>query len=116
METSGCSSQYCRDKPAVNNDIVAELNGANNSNSFNFKQKQQVNLITILQKEKNVKIVVPLKHLNNIWSTLIMHSINCEINLILNCSANYVISSSNIANQVATIVITDTKLYVPVVT
>lgn len=116
MKTSGCSSQYCRDKPAVNNGIVAELNGANNSNSFNFKQKQQVNLITILQKEKNVKIAVLLKHLSNIWSTLIMHLINCEINLILNCSANYVISSSNIANQVATIVITDTKLYVPVVT
>ena len=65
MKTSGCLSQYCRDKPAVNNDIVAELNGANNNNSFNFKQKQQVNLITILQKEKNVKIAEPLKHLNN---------------------------------------------------
>ena len=80
MKTSECLSQYCRDKPAVNKDIVAELNSANNSNSFNFKQKQQVNLITILQKEKNIKIAEPLKHLNNIWSTLIMHSINCQLN------------------------------------
>ena len=39
---------------------------------------------------------------------------NCEINLILTCSANCVISSNTAANQVATFPISDRKLYVPV--
>ena len=42
--------------------------------------------------------------------------INCEINLILTWSANCVVISNNVANQNATFAITDTKLYVTVVT
>ena len=42
--------------------------------------------------------------------------INFEVNLILTWSTNCVIVSTNIANQNATFEITDTKLYVPVVT
>ena len=45
-----------------------------------------------------------------------MQLINCEINLILTWSANFVIVSTVIPNQGATFAITDTKLYVPVVT
>ena len=45
-----------------------------------------------------------------------MHLINCEINLILTWSKNCVIVSTNVTNQNATFEITDTKLYVPVVT
>ena len=45
-----------------------------------------------------------------------MPLINCEVNLILTWSANFVIISTNVANQNATFAITDTKLYVPVVT
>ena len=45
-----------------------------------------------------------------------MPLINCEINLILTWSTNCVIVSINIANQNATFAITDTKLYIPVVT
>ena len=45
-----------------------------------------------------------------------MPLINCEINFILTWSANCVIVSTNVANQNATFEITDTKLYVPVVT
>ena len=45
-----------------------------------------------------------------------MPLINCEINLILTWSANCVIVSTDVANQNATFEITDTKLYVPVVT
>ena len=45
-----------------------------------------------------------------------MPLINCEINLILTWSTNCVIVSTNIENQNATFAITDTKLYVPVVT
>ena len=42
-----------------------------------------------------------------------MPLINCEVNLILTCSANSLISEGNRATKFA---ITDTKLYVPVVT
>ena len=45
-----------------------------------------------------------------------MPLINCEINLILTWSANCAIVSTNVANQNATFEITDTKLYVLVVT
>ena len=41
---------------------------------------------------------------------------NCEVNLILTWSENCVIVSTNVANQNATLAITDTKLYVPIVT
>ena len=65
---------------------------------------------------KNVEIMVPLKYLSNFWKTLEMPLINWKFNLILTWSRNCVIVSSNDANQNATFAITDTKLYVPVVT
>ena len=64
---------------------------------------------------KNVKIMVPLKHLSNFWKTFEMSLINCLINLVLTCSASYVISNAA-ANQATSFAITDTKLYVPVIT
>ena len=42
--------------------------------------------------------------------------ISCEINLILNWSANCVVVPTAVANQGATFAVTDTKLYVHVVT
>ena len=60
--------------------------------------------------------MVPLKYSSNLWRTLEMPLINCEVNLILICCANCVIVSTNVANQGATFTITETKLYVPVVT
>ena len=45
-----------------------------------------------------------------------MPLIKCEINLILAWSENCVIVSTNVANQNATFEITDTNLYVPLVT
>ena len=45
-----------------------------------------------------------------------MSLINCKINLLLTWSVNCVIVSTDVANQGATFSITDTKLYVPVVT
>ena len=57
--------------------------------------------------------MVPLKYLSNFWRTLEMPLINCEVNLILTWSSTCVITNSNGAGTFA---ITDTKLYVPVVT
>ena len=56
-----------------------------------------------------------MKNLNAVWRALEMALINCEIYVIQNWSANSVISDTA-ANQDTTSAITDTKLYVPVVT
>ena len=45
-----------------------------------------------------------------------MPLIKCEVNLIFTWSSTCVIASVIIANQAATFAITDTKLYVPVMT
>ena len=44
-----------------------------------------------------------------------MPLMNCGINLILTWSANCVAVSTNVANQGPTFLITETKLYVPIV-
>ena len=60
--------------------------------------------------------MVSLKYLSNFGGTLEMTLINCEINLILTWSSTCVLVSTVNQNQAATFAITDTKLYVPVVT
>ena len=115
-KTSGSLWQYCKDILAVNNngDIV-DFNGANATDSFNFKTKitgQTGNN----GRTDNVEIMVPLKYLSNFWITLEMPLINCEVNLILTWSADCVIIYTNVANQIPTFTITETNLYVPVVT
>ena len=45
-----------------------------------------------------------------------MSLINCEAELILDCSANCVIIYTDVNNQFPTFTITETNLYVPVVT
>ena len=57
----------------------------------------------------------PLKYSSNFWVTLEMSLINCEINLILTWSANCIISSAA-ENRAIIFAISDTKLYVSVVT
>ena len=49
--------------------------------------------------------------MENPWS-----AINCEINLILTCSENCFMIDAPVNSQVPTFALTDTKLYVPVVT
>ena len=60
--------------------------------------------------------MVLLKYLINFWRTFEMPLINCEIELILTWSKSCVIISTNAANQNSIITITETTLYVPVVT
>ena len=59
---------------------------------------------------------MPFKHLSNLWKTLEMSLINCEINIDLNWSKTCIIVTTNIANQAEIFSLTDTKLYVPLVT
>ena len=114
-KTSGSLWQYCKDiPPRNNNNEIINFLGNNNTDSFNFKAK--ITSQTGNNGTKDVEIMVLLKYLSNFWRTLEMPLINCEINLILTWSPTCVIVSSNIQNQNATFAITDTKLYVPVVT
>ena len=71
-KASGSLWQYCRDIPAVNNsNNIVDFDGANATDSFNFKAK-----ITGKTgnngKIDNVQILVPLKYLSNFWINLEM--------------------------------------------
>ena len=106
--------QYCKDIPAVdNNNAIVDFNEANATDSSNFTVKMTGQ--TENDGTKSVEIMVPLKSLSNFWRTLEMPLINCEINLILTWSGNYVIVSTNVANQNAAFAKRDAKLHVPVV-
>ena len=60
--------------------------------------------------------IVPLKYLSNFWRTVEMQLISCEISLILIWSDRCFVIDNSIDNQEPIFTITDTKLYVPVVT
>ena len=60
--------------------------------------------------------MVLLKYQSNIWRTLEIPLINCEITLNLNWSENYIIVATNMADQDTIFSITDTKRYVPLIT
>ena len=85
----------------------------NLTDSESFKSKIKITGNTPADgNTKDVEIIVSLKHLSNFWRTLEMPLINREVNLILKWSSTYVITNSTDAGR---FVITDTKLYVPVV-
>ena len=114
-KSSGSLWQYCKEIPAIdNNGAIVNFDGANTTDSFNFKTKVtcQTNNNGII----NVEIMVPLKYLSNFWRTLEMSLINCEIELILTWSRNCVIIYTDVNDQVPTFTITETNLYVPIVT
>ena len=103
VKTTGSLWQYFRDEP--DDDL---------EDSESFKSKIKITGKTPDDdNEKDVEIMFPLKYLSNFWRTLEMPLINCEVNLILTWSSTCVITDSNGAGTFA---ITDTKLYVPVVT
>ena len=113
---SGSLWQYCKDIPAVNNNCnIVYFNGADATDSFNFKAKI-TGQIDDDGDINNVKIMVPLKYLINFWTTLKIPLFNCEVNFILTWSANCVILYINVANKIPTLTLTEKKLYVPVVT
>ena len=65
----------------------------------------------------NVKLVVPLKYISNFFRSLEMPLVNCKIDLELTWHKDCMISSVDaVAGQVVSFMITNTKLYVPIVT
>ena len=138
-KTTGNLWNYYKDEP--NNPLPNNHNADPITKSASFKYKtsiagktSNINLENGANTErgnrkikKNLDIVVPLKHLSNFWKTLDMLLINCEVSLILTWSENCVLT--NIKTRIArgtrvainaptnaTFKITDTKLYVSVVT
>ena len=115
-KTSGGLWQYCKEIPAINNDgDIVDFNGANATDSSNFKTKitgqtAANNNDGNIAGRVNVEIKVPLKYLSNFWRTLEMPLSNCEVELILNLSANCVIIYTNVNDQVPTFTITETNL------
>ena len=116
-KTTGSLWQYCKGIPGRNanaNDVITEFTEGNLTDSFKFKVK--ITGQTGNGGTKDVEIMVPLKYLSKFWRTLEMPLINCEVNLILTWSSNCVLIATVNPNQNATFAITDTKLYVPLVT
>ena len=107
-KTSGSLWQYCKDIPAVNND------GNIATDSINFKTKitGQTNDDGII----NIEMMVPLENMSNFSRTLEMPLINCEVNLILTWSVDCFIIYTDVENQIPAFTITETNIYVPVVT
>ena len=86
----------------------------NLTDSESFKSKIKITGNTPADgNTKDVEIIVPLKYLSNFWRTLEMPLINCEVNLELTWSKDCVITNSTGEGKFQ---ITETKLYVPVVT
>ena len=90
-------------------------NDGNIAPSFKYKANLIVNTVVdgANRKKEGVKIAAPLKYLSNFWRSLEMPLINCKIELSLKWIQNCILSNSVTA---ATFKITDTKLYVPIVT
>ena len=110
--------------------ITGKTSNANQEDGENTEQGNT-------KAKKNLEIVFPLKHLSNFWRSLGMPLINCEVSLILTWSENCVlidITTQTVRNAKpnadppveareridaptnTTFKITDTKLYLPVIT
>ena len=111
-DTSGRLWQFKRDEQNMNNGNPANVT-TDDSSSFKYKSSFFKPLTAADNGVfKDVKIAVPLKYLSNFWRSLEMPLINCKIHLELNWSKDYVISTTD----EAAFKITNTKLYVPIVT
>ena len=130
-KTSGSLFNYYRDEP--NEAEIANDNGAinisiRNSKLFDYKSKIVGNLAAGELEKDDVEIAIPLKYLGNIWRSLDIPLINCEITLVLSWYKECVlVGRANRGLPAAAPVfitspenakfeITGCKLYVPVVT
>ena len=110
-----------------------------NTESFNYKTSITKNTYNVDEKiidddgnevdnpnydvnkvgKSKTEIVITLKHLSNFWRGLNILLVNCEVELILTWTKNCALADMTVANNPPTgleFQITDTKLYVPVVT
>ena len=110
QNSTGSLYQFKRDEAPDNN-----ANVGNNTTSLVYKSK----LIkgTDNNNVNNVKLVMPLIYVSNFFRLLELPLVNCKIDLELTRHKDCIISSTDAdAGQVVSFMITDTKLYVPIVT
>ena len=113
-DTSGSLWQFKRNELNFNDINTALIN--NTAPSFNYKASIIGNTVAdgASSKIDDVKLAVTLKYLSNFWRSLKMLLINCKVELSLTWYTHCVTITGN--GTATTFAITDTKLYVPVVT
>ena len=110
QHSTGSLYQFKRDEPPDDN-----ANVANGTTSLVYKSKLLSG--TDDNNVNNVKLVVPLKYVSSFFRSLEVPLVNGKIDLELTWHKDCIISSVNAAaGQVVSFMITNTKLYVPVVT
>ena len=128
-KTIGSVWNYYRDEPSnplFSNSEFFKYKTIIQGNSYNVDDDEDGYDASKVGKNKT-EIVIPLKSLSNFWRSLNIPLINCEVELILTWSKNCVLAdrtNSNAQNNnpaifppaEITFEITDTNLYVPVVT
>ena len=108
QNSTGSLYQFKRDEPPDDNADVGNATSSMVYKSKLIKGSDNNNV-------NNVKLAVPLKYVSNFFRSLEMPLVNCKIDIEL--TWNCMISSANAAaNRVVSFMITDTKLYVPIVT
>ena len=118
-KSTGSLQNYYRDEPS--NPLSL------NSESFKYKTIIVGKIPEDNDWLTNAEVVIPLKYLSNFWRALNIPLINCEVELILTWSKNCVLADMTtrhaegdnpaiVAPTGLEFKITDTKLYVPVVT
>ena len=122
-----CSKNYIKTTGSLWNHYRDEPSNPLSSNSKSFKYKTYIVWKTPENNDSltDAKVVILLKYLSNFWRALHIPLINCEVVLILNWSKNCALADMTVnagvnpaivAPSGATFKITDTKVYVPVVT
>ena len=110
QDSTGSLYQFKRDEPPDNNADVG-----NNTSSLVYESKRIKG--TDDNNVNNIKLVVPLKYVSSFFRSLEMPLVNFKIDLELTWHKDCMISCVNAAaGQVVSFMITNTKLYVPVVT
>ena len=135
-KTTGNLWNYYRDEPSdplSSNSKPFKYKTSITGNSYNIDEKitdDDGNEVDNPEYDANkvvkneTEVVIPLKYLSNFWKSLNIPLINCEIELILTWSKNCILADMTVdaAADPAIVAptglefkITDTKLYVPVV-
>ena len=125
-QTSGSLFQFKRQKQNLN--AAGNIDNVNSNDSSSFKYKSGLlkglttrdvganinpDIANIHRLYLNAQIVLPVKYLSSFFRSLEIHLTNYKLHLELNWTKNSVMS--NVATA-TTFQITNTKLYVPVVT
>ena len=110
QDSAGSLYQFKRDEPPDDN---ADVGNATTSLVYKSKLISETDDNNV----NDVKLVVPLKYVSSFFRSLEMPLVNCKIDLELKWHKDFMISSVNAAaGQVVSFMITNTKLYVPIVT